>query len=170
MFLELIATFIFGIGAAGVVLLLGRVTGGRLPKWVMPVAAAAAMIGFTIWSEYTWAARTTAELPEGLAVVDEVSESRAYKPWTYVAPQVTRIVAVDTATMRTRPETPDLRLVDLYLFARWRPLAKVPQLIDCAGAARADVTDAALADPAAATWIALGDDDPLIAKACTAAN
>lgn len=166
MFLELIATLVAGVGAAGVVMLLGRLTRGRLPKWLTPVAAAAAMIGFTIWSEYTWAARTSAELPEGFGVVETVSESRAWKPWTYFAPQVTRLVVLDTATVRTKPEAPDTRLVNLYFFARWRPTASMPQLINCSEGARADVSDQALADPEAATWIALGLDDPLITTVC----
>ena len=168
MFLELIATFAAGFATAGVVLLINLVTRGRLlPRWVMPVAAGGAMIAYAVWSEYTWAERTIAALPEGLSVVQTIEEKKAWKPWTYLAPQVTRLVAADTGTARKNPEAPGTQLVDLYFFGRWQAVNKVPQLIDCAAMARADVTDAALADPAAASWITLEASDPLIRTVCS---
>lgn len=166
MFLELIATFAAALGVAGIVLILNRLTGGRLPKWAMPVAAGLTILGFTIWSEYTWARRTIAELPEGAVVVEQVSDSAIYKPWTYLAPQVTRMIVLDIAGMQTNPDTPDIRLIELYFFARWRAPQHVPQLVDCARVARADVADAALADPATADWVDLHSDDPIIRQSC----
>ena len=71
MFLELIATFAAGAGAAGLVLVLNLMTGGRLPRWAMPVAAGLAMLGVAISNEASWGARTAQGLPEGLVVVDE---------------------------------------------------------------------------------------------------
>ncbi len=166
MFLELIATFAAGLGAAGLCLLINLATGGRLPRWAMPVAAGAAMIGVTISSEMTWASRTVDGLPESIAVAETVSESAWYRPWTYVWPQATRLMAVDTATVRKNDAAPDTRLIELYLFARWQPTQQVPQLIDCATSARADVTDAALADPAAASWQPVPEGGDLIRLAC----
>ncbi len=166
MFLELIATFVAGIAAAGLVMLLRRVTGNRLARWLPPVAAGVAMIAFSIWSEYSWAGRTANGLPEGVTVVDRVTETIGWKPWTYLAPQTTRLVALDRAGARRNPEAPGVALVDLYLFERWQPTARRPQLVDCDTGARADVSEAALADPAAADWHTLGGDDPLIRAAC----
>ena len=100
MFLELIAVFAAGFGAAGLVLCLNIITRGRLPKWVMPVAAGAAMIGFTIWSEYTWYPRTLLTLPEGIEVAETYEHSAFYRPWTYAKPFVNRFLAVDQATLR----------------------------------------------------------------------
>ena len=77
------------------------------------------------------------------------------------------VVAVDTIGAQTKEDAPGVMLVDLYLFARWRATATIPQLINCETAARADVSDAALGDPAAANWQALGEKDPLIAAVCT---
>ncbi len=166
MFLELIATFAAGLGAAGVVLLLNRVTRGRLPRWAMPVAAGVAMIGTAVSSEMTWASRTADGLPQGVAVAETVTESAWYRPWTYLWPQGTRMMAVDTATVRRNEATPDTRLVDLYLLARWQPTQRVPQLIDCVAKTRADVSDAALADPAAAAWQPLSDENTLLELVC----
>ena len=166
MFLELIATFVAAIGAVGIVLLLNRATGGRLPRWSAPVAAGATMIAFAIWSEYSWATRTRAELPEGTTVFRSFEQSAIWKPWTYIWPQTTALAVVDTATARSRPDAPHVLLVDIYLFARWRTPGRTPQLVDCAAAARAPVSEAALADPQAARWQALGAEAPLITTLC----
>ena len=57
MFWELIAVFVAGFAGAGAVMLLNRVTGGRLPRWLMPLGAGAAMLVATISSEYGWYGR-----------------------------------------------------------------------------------------------------------------
>ncbi len=166
MFLELIATFFAGIAAAGVVLILNTILRKRLPGWLTPVAAGVAMIGFSIWSEYNWGTRTAESLPDGVVVIEVIEQKIGYKPWTYLFPQPTRLTAADVAAAQTRPDAANTMLVDLYLFARWQPTSKIPQLVDCARHARADVTDAALADPAAAPWHDIGPDDPLIKGVC----
>ena len=53
------------MGGAGLMALIRMATGGRLPKWLTPVAAGGAMIAATVSSEYSWYSRTTATLPEG---------------------------------------------------------------------------------------------------------
>lgn len=75
MFLELIATFIAGFAAAGVMMLVNRMSGGRLPRWLVPVVAGLAMIGTTIASEYNWFDRTRGTLPNGFEVVTFVETS-----------------------------------------------------------------------------------------------
>ncbi|MEI4234288.1 hypothetical protein [Roseovarius sp. D22-M7] len=166
MFFELIATVAAGMAAAGLALILGHLSGGRLPRWFIPVAAGAAMLGYAIWSEYSWAGRTVEGLPEGVEVLTTVEETRFWKPWTYVVPQTTRIMALDRAGVQTNPDASGILLADLYLFARWTPPAKRPQLVDCEAGARADVSRAALADPDAATWRSVGADDPLMEALC----
>jgi len=166
MFFELVATFAAGAVAAGLVLIAGHLSGGRLPRWAMPVAAGVAMLGYTVWSEYTWGPRTIASLPEGVEVLATVEESRVWKPWTYVIPQITRIMALDRAGVQTNPEAPGILLADLYFFERWTPPAKRPQLVNCAEGARADVSGAALADPSEATWRSMAENDPLSEALC----
>ena len=168
MFMELLASFAAGIGAAGLVLLLNLITGGRLPKWAMPVGAGLAMIGFAIWSEYSWAERTIGALPEGVEVIETVEESRFWKPWTYFAPQTTRILAADIAGIRENDSVQGARLVDLYLFERWQAPGKVMELVRCDDPARALVTEAALADPEeAAKWLPVTREDPIYGAICT---
>ncbi len=166
MFLELIATFTAALGAAGLVLLINKLTGGRLPKWVMPVAAGLTMIAYAVWSEYSWADRTQAELPTGMVVVKRIEQQVFWKPWTYIKPQVAALAVLDHAGMKTRPENTDIKLADLYVFARWRRTAVVPQFLDCARGMRADVSDAALADPTKAQWRPVAADDKVLEVAC----
>jgi len=71
-------------------------------------------------------------LPDGVVIIEDVQQSVWYKPWSYVWPQTVRIMALDTLDVRTRDDLPDVKLVDLYLFARWQPPAKAPQLLNCA--------------------------------------
>ncbi|WP_306153146.1 hypothetical protein [Roseovarius sp. MMSF_3281] len=166
--MELIASFVAGFAAAGVVLVINMVTGNRLPKWVMPVAAGVTMIGFAIWSEYSWAGRTKAALPEGVEVIDTVEVSRFWKPWTYVVPQTTRIMAADVAAIRENDSVQGARLVDLYLFERWQAPGKVMELVRCDDPARALATEAALADPEeAAKWLPVTRADPIYGAVCT---
>ena len=166
MFFELIATFAAGIAAAGFALIANHLSGGRLPRWALPVAAGVAMLGYTVWSEYTWGPRTRAALPEGVEVLMTVEETRVWKPWTYVVPQTTRIMALDRESVQTNAQAPGILLADLYFFARWTPPAKRPQLVNCAEGARADVSGAALSDPSGATWRSMAEDDPLSEALC----
>jgi len=173
MFFELIGTLVAGVAAALLVWALNRVLKGRLPRWLMPVAAGTAMILATISSEYGWYGRTLATMPEGMVVAQEVEDRAFYRPWTYVKPFVSRFVAVDQATARTHPAHPDQKIVDLVFYGRWARTAKVPMLFDCAGARRADIVDGVeFGDDGAvlnADWRSLEQDDPVLRAACAEA-
>jgi Zn-dependent protease with chaperone function len=166
MFIELIATFAAGIAAAALTFATAHLSGGRLPRYAVPAVAGLAMLAYAIWSEYSWASRTASALPEGVEVVAEIRETKLWKPWTYLAPQVTRFMALDRAAVQRNPEAPGIVLTDLYLFARWTPPARLAQLVDCGRVMRADVTEAALTDPAQAEWRAMEEDDPLREALC----
>ncbi|MGR3376888.1 hypothetical protein [Salipiger abyssi] len=163
MFLELIAVFVAGFAGAGAVLVLNKLTGGRLPRWLMPVGAGAAMIAAAIASEYGWYGRTAGALPEGVEVAT-VHESRAlYRPWTYVVPMVDRFIAVDHGTRVANRETEGLYLADLYFFARWQPVQAVEMMVDCVNHRRADPAGG---DGGAPVWREPGSDDPIVAAVC----
>ncbi|MEO1190053.1 MAG: hypothetical protein AAFW60_13380, partial [Pseudomonadota bacterium] len=68
MIFELIAVVVAGFAGAGVALLLNKVVGGRLPRWIIPIAAGLAMFATTIAHDYCWYERTAASLPDGLEV------------------------------------------------------------------------------------------------------
>ncbi len=172
MIFELIAVIAAGLAGAGVGLLLGRLTAGRLPRWWVPVLAGAAMLGVAIASEYGWYPRTRAALPAGVEVAMTVEERAPYRPWTYVAPFVSRFLAVDTGAMRSHPAAPGQRIVEVYAFARWSPTRKLAVLVDCPGGRRADLgPGAGFAEGgtvSGVTWRDVGADDPVLRAACGA--
>lgn len=170
MFVELIATLFAGIGAAGLVMVLNQLTGRRLPKWLMPVAAGVGMIAMTISNEYTWFKRTVERLPDGLEIALTVDEQSWLRPWTQLAPYTKRFVAVDVANVRRNTAQPDQRLVDLFFFGRWSPVNQTPVLMDCAGARSAVLIDGATfsadGSVADADWQTMPPDDPVLSVVC----
>ena len=172
MFIELIATVFAGIACAGVAMVLNILTGRRLPKWVMPIAAGAGMIGMTISNEYTWFDRTAERLPEGVEIATMVQEQSWIRPWTQVWPYTKRFAAVDTGTARKNENLPDQRLADLYFFGRWSPVSKAPMLFDCAEGRSALLIDGAefneTGNVVNANWQAMDKDDPILQAVCKA--
>jgi len=170
MIFELIGTILAGVAAALLVWALNRALKGRLPSWLIPVAAGAAMLAATIASEYGWYARTVATLPEGMIVAQTVEETAFYRPWTYLWPFTSRFVAADPVTARSHPDHPGQRIVDLVFYGRWSRTAKVPMLFDCAGDRRADIADGIAFGEGGAVqgvdWRAVPPGDPVQAAAC----
>ena len=170
MFFVLIATFAAGFGVAGLVLLLNRMTGGRLPKWLMPVAAGLAMILYTIWDEYNWMDRTVAGLPEGLEVVANNEDKAFYRPWTYVAPFSSSFIAVDTLNIRSNPEVPEQVMTEVLVMGRWSGASLFPILLDCSGGRSAALADGVEFDERGAVkdpeWRTVGAEDPVLRTAC----
>lgn len=170
MFLELIATFVIGLGAAGVIMLARRVVGDFLPRWFIPAGAGLAMISFTLWSEYTWYGRTTATLPDDLVIAWANETTAPYKPWTYITPQINRFVAVDTASIQTNDALPGQRMVDLFLMGRWAPGRQVRVIVDCNENRRADLLEDIKMDANGAVedsaWVPLDPEDPVLRTTC----
>ena len=170
MFLELIATIFAGIACAGVSLIINRLTGRRLPKWVAPVAAGLGMIGMTTSNEYTWFGRTAEQLPDGVEIALKVDEQSWLRPWTKIWPYTKRFAAVDTGTARTNDSLPDQRMADLYFFGRWSPVNQTPMLFDCTQSKSALLIDgatfAANGSVSDADWRAMADDDPVLKLVC----
>ncbi|MCG7519579.1 hypothetical protein [Ruegeria sp. Ofav3-42] len=170
MFLELIGTIFAGFAFAGIVMLLNKLTGGRLPRWITPVAAGLGMIGVTIASEYSWYDRTRDALPEGMTVIQEVESRAFYRPWTYAVPFVDRFAAIDAGSVRTNEQVPEQRLVDLYFFGRWAPVSKLPVVVNCKEFSRANLADGAeFGDDGRllnADWIDVTANDPIVEATC----
>lgn len=164
MFLELIGVIVAGMAGAGVMMAVARLTGNRLPKWLIPVAAGAAMLGTTISSEYSWFSRTSENLPEGLSVVQTAESTAFYRPWTYAVPYINRFIALDGANLRTNADQPDLKMADLYFFGRWQPVQLVQVMVNCTTGKRADP---ALGDDSPPVWRDVPEGDPIVTAVCT---
>jgi len=173
MFFELIGTIVAGAATGLLVWAINRMLKGRLPSWLVPVSAGAAMLVATISSEYGWFERTKGSMPSGMIVAEAIEEATFYRPWTYAFPLVTRFVAVDVAAKRTHPDHPGQRIVDLVFYGRWTRTAKVPMLFDCDTGRRADIVDgvefASDGSVANAEWFVVPQDDPVQQVACSEA-
>jgi hypothetical protein len=170
MFWDLIATVAAGFMAAGIVLFLKRVLRLPLPKWVLPVAAGASMLGYAIWSEYSWFGRVSEALPPGLVVATTERSAAPWRPWTYAFPIVTRFVTVDRGGTRTHPAAPGQRLTSVQVWTRWQATVTVPVLFDCDGGRAANLGQGAdfAADGTVvnADWHDLPENDPILLTAC----
>ncbi|WP_149141008.1 hypothetical protein [Gemmobacter caeruleus] len=169
MIYEFLAAIIAAIGCAGLVLLARKLVPG-LPKWAMPFGAAVGLIGTTVWLEYDWFDRVSAELPEGIEVVWRDETPQGLRPWSFVAPLTTRFLALDTRKVTPHPAQPDLRLAHVYNFARWRPVEDGFLAVDCAGQRRVAIVEGVEITPEGvlqgAEWQAAAADDPVMKAAC----
>ncbi len=169
--LHLLAVFAIGFAAAGFVLLAYRLRGKRAPGVAFLTAAGAAMLGYGIWSEYTWFSRTRSALPDAVVVIEDFKVRSPLQPWTYLLPRVSRFIAVDTRQLQTNPDLPGYVLTQLILVERFEPTRTVAQIIDCRDARAtgvppdADFTAAGL--PADAQWRPLAVDGPLYSAVCS---
>ncbi len=171
---DLIATIVSGVGAAGIGLLLRKLTAQRAPRYLVPVFAAAGMLGFQIFSEYQWFEHQKSLLPEGVVVVKAVAESTAWRPWSYLRPQVVRFMALDVKNATANQQNPQLMLATLYLFERRSPAAAIRQVIHCGLQYRADFTEQ-LPIPAAGTalgqaWHPIGSGEQALLQVCPAGS
>lgn len=141
-----------------------------MPAWSVPFAAAFGLIAFTIWSEYNWFSRVSGELPSELEIVAAQDEAMPLRPWTYLAPITMRFVALDHRKTLAHPQKAGLRMVTLYSFARWKPVAEGLMAVDCAGNRQVMMADGVEITPegdlVGADWQAAPAEDRVQAAAC----
>ena len=167
---HLLATFAIGAAAAGFVWLVFRTVRRKAPRYLIPLAAGAAMLAYNIWSEYTWYGRTVAGLPDHVVVVNAIPYESGWQPWTLVFPRVNRLVAIDTTQTRKNDKLPGFILAELVLAQRHDPTVTVLQMYDCNQARRTDVATAGGFDedglPLGADWLPVDVDSPLFSAVC----
>jgi hypothetical protein len=166
MLLTLLGAIAVAIFAAVCAWVVRRMT-GLDAKWIIPAAAGAAMLGFTIWNDYDWFHRDSALLQEGVEVTQTFSVSRFLQPWTLLVPAIDRYQALDVGGRLTHQSDPDMVLARVILTSRWNPRVIRLQVFDCAQGRRADPPPSdADPIPAEGDWVALSPDDPLLQAAC----
>jgi len=128
------------------------------------------MLGFQVYTEYSWFSHQKSLLPEGVVVVRSVEEQAPWRPWSYFAPQTVRFMALNVADASVNAQHPDLVLAELYLFERRRSARRIPQVIDCSRSARADFAPELEfpepGRPLSDDWYPLAPDDPMITSVC----
>jgi len=162
-FLGALATGVLG---ACVAFVIRRFTGAST-RWMIPFAAGAGMLGFTIWTDYSWFDRQREGLPEDVVVVEAFEHSAALQPWTLIFPVVNRYSALDRAGAERHPARPELVRAPVFLAQRWQPSFVAPQVIDCAEGRRADAASVGGDGlPPEDAWFDLPARHPLLEAAC----
>jgi hypothetical protein len=171
MVIDFVGALATGFGLLGVVMLLNRILRGRLDRWIYPATVALGMVGYTVWSEYTWPARTIESQPN-LRLAAESGERVFYRPWTYLWPQVTRMIAVDLSRTQVHPDQPNLVLTQIVLIGRWQPVRVAGAVFDCAANARADLSEGAVFNADGSIdgieWRTLEEGDAVLRTVCAA--
>lgn len=130
--MDVLGALIVGLGAAACLYALGhaaRSLGHPLPRMTLPAGIALAMIGYGVWTDYVWAGRMEARLPQTVRVIARGGEPQALRPWTMLRPATTRLTLLD---LRTVVAGGDMRDAQLVLLARGQaPRAAVAEA-DCA--------------------------------------
>ncbi len=166
----LLATLALGGCAAGVVWMVAKPFGWKPPGVLYLIAAAAGMLGYSVYDEYTWFDRATTALPNRLQVVRSYATSMPYQPWTYAAPRIYRFDAVDLGSLRANPKAPDLALIRLLRVTRNTSSNNVSAILDCPNARYTEIdtstqfTESGI--PKNPDWQSLTDHRALKAAIC----
>lgn len=170
MFWDFIAMIAAGAGLAGLVMLIRKVSRGRLPSWSIPAAIGLGMLAFSMWNEYTWFPRATGALPADVVILSAPESRQLWRPWTYVFPIHQRFAAYDGTSAKTSLENPAIRQGEVVIVQRWQASKRVPIAVDCVKNLRADLIEGAAIAPngtlTGAEWYPAQADDALQLAAC----
>jgi hypothetical protein len=170
MLLEFIAAIVIAVGAGGAAHMAVKLSRERLPGWLTPAAAGAAMVGFVVWSEYSWVERAKSALPPEVAVVSQNAITSWFRPWTYVWPLTNRMILIDGRFDRRNEAFPELLITAVVMMGRWDPGRQIPVVFDCARGLRAELSaDVVITEDGTlegADWLQLAADDPMLRAAC----
>lgn len=112
---HLVAAFVVGISCAGIALFLRKISGQRLPKWIIPVFAGAGMLSYQIYTEYDWFELKKQSLPQESVVVATEQPGSFWRPWTFVFPMTTAFTVLDTGSMSSQM-IDNQRVVQMMLY------------------------------------------------------
>jgi hypothetical protein len=140
------------------------------PKWLISVSAGIGLIGTTVWLEYDWFNRVSAELPANFVVVNAQATSNPMRPWTYLAPITTSFTAIDGSKLARHPTASHLVTVPVFGFARWQNPQNSLMVFDCSGSRQTAVIEGMMIDDkgamTGAEWLPAPTGDALQEAAC----
>ena len=169
MALDLIGSF-FVAGALGLFVWALRRRFAAMPKWLVPLSAGLGMIAATVWLEYTWFDRVSAQLPQKFEVVDAEGTTSPLRPWTYLVPMTERFSALDLSKRARHPQVNTLVTAQVFGFARWQNPKNTLIVFDCAANRQTPVVEGMQIDEAGvvtgAAWVTTEAGDELHEAAC----
>lgn len=128
---ELLTVLVVGFAAAGVALFARRILRLGLPRYAVPLAAALAMIGYTVWLRYSWADRSLVNFPPNWVLVETYPYEGFFEPWTAVFPRTDRLLVLDRSQTLQNPDFPRIHLVTLFLLEQHADTLFLRRFIDC---------------------------------------
>lgn len=111
----IIAIVFAGLGAAGIALLLRKLTRNKLPKWIIPVFGGLGMLGYQIFYEYSWFEHQLQRQPQESVVVSSEAGHVFWRPWSYSFPITTAFTVLDTKSL-VRRQIDDHRVAQFVLY------------------------------------------------------
>lgn len=131
MFFEIVIVLCIALAAAGSVMLPLRLLGFKDTKTLGLTAAALAMFGYVIWTQYSWADRSIERLPNTAVVVQQYEYEGVLEPWTAFFPRISRLMVMDKAQILRHPDHPGMALITAELIEQREDTIFVPLMIDC---------------------------------------
>lgn len=130
----LLAIGVAGLGAAGIAMLLRKLTGNRLPKWIIPAFGGLGMLSYQIYYEYSWFEHQLQRQPAESVLVSSESGEVFWRPWTFFWPMTTAFTVLDSKSL-LREESAGSNLVafNLYRFEKQHVdrVSHQPHLLNC---------------------------------------
>mgnify|MGYP003653231460 FL=1 len=133
----LLAIGVAGLGAAGIAMLLRKLSGNRLPKWIIPALGGLGMLSYQIYYEYSWFEHQLQRQPaESVLVASETGEV-FWRPWTFFWPMTTAFTVLDSKSLlREDASGNNVVAFNLYRFEK-QHIDRVnhqPHLLNCSTA------------------------------------
>ena len=171
MLFTLLGTFIAGIGAAGIVILVYKyILRRERPKVAVPAAAGITMILMQVVLDYGWYSRATADFDKDVIVLRTSEGTSLLQPLSFIIPRTDRFLAFDKASLKTNDSLPGIKMGTMFQVEKDGPTTQILQIFDCVNARRADWSGNMPLDSDVlaqkAKWFDLTSGDPLFAAAC----
>lgn len=167
----LLGTFVAGVGAAGIAILVYKYILRRpRPKATIPISAGVAMILMQVVLDYGWFARATADFGDDIVVISTAQGTSLVQPLSFIVPRTDRFLAFDKASIKTHDALPGIRMGTMFQAQKDGPTTEILQIFDCINARRADWSGAMPLDADSlatkAKWFEIPSGNPLYQAAC----
>lgn len=116
---HLLGVLISGLACGGIAFMLIKLTRGRLPKWLTPVAAGSGMLGILMVFNYSWYQDKLDLLAYKQIEVDIVETQRNssfFKPWGYIYPAISQFTFLDGKSQQIEAQGKRLIQFNQYTF------------------------------------------------------
>lgn len=163
----LLAIVVSGLGAAGIALLLRKLTRNRLPRWIIPLFGGLGMLGYQIYYEYSWFDHQVQRQPAEAVLVASESGEVFWRPWSYVWPMTTAFTVLDSKSLvHQEADGNRLAVFNLYRFEKQHidHVSFQPHLLNCSSAELLPLDEQS--KPQLAQLKRIATDDTLYLRVC----